>query len=258
VCWVLAACATVSHGTTTVNFDDLSTGRQPGNIIPGLTFTTCHIPDQVAVGDFITPTNLADGIWVVDDEGAALSPPNYIIPRDEIALDLRIQFDKPVTRVKLWTDHYPDETPDPVRLLAVRQTTTPGRFEVLEVTETTDDTQTWMAVGDGTEPFTAVIFQALNELEGLDDLSFTEEGTAVDPNDVGTTGPPPQDATSTGGQTDGQTGGQTSDGTSTGDDTSPTDSAAGTSGGAALCPSVSGLLVSGLVLGLRTSRRART
>ncbi len=254
---VLACVASLSPTllaqVTTINFEDLSSGQLAGNAVPGLTITTCDIPDTVAVGDVISPTNAADGFWLVADPTAAVSPPNYIIPRDEVALDLLISFETPVTRVKLYADRFAGEPHNLLRLLAVRATGTVGMYEVLEVTEAWDELLeqvenndppgNWMAVSGGGTPFTSVVFQALTELEGIDDLTFTPEGTPTDPNDTASTGippTPPPDST----PTDSSPG----DSTPTADAGAPVNATPTVAPGP--CPAVSTAMFSGLMMGL--------
>jgi hypothetical protein len=200
---VLVVCLAARANATTINFDNLKGGPQPGSVeqAAGVTFQTCDLPAEIRVGDMITPSSLVDGIEVETNPDWADSPPNYIIPLRGTALDVLISFANPVTSVQLFTDRYPDEPHNLLRLIALQTTAIPGQYKVLSFVEAYDDELQQkqgsqplgnaMAVDAAGVPFSVAIFQAVTELEGFDDLTFVPASSSGDANNAAADGTPP-------------------------------------------------------------------
>jgi hypothetical protein len=164
-----------------INFDNLSTGDQPGNVLSteGVTFTTCDIPDDIQSGDMITVSDPRDGFEVLDDPNYAVSPPAYALPLGRATADLLITFAAPVAFVSVRSDHFPSDATDLIRLVALAATDVPGQFEVLTFVNAYDDAvgspQDLLALDLSATPTSFVVFQSTTELEGFDNLAYTLE-----------------------------------------------------------------------------------
>jgi hypothetical protein len=191
------ACGAAAQQHVVVNFDDasLTPGVHYGGIFldDGVRFTTCQSSNNIAVGGTITLTDLQPWfeVW---QWGWAVSPPNYLLALNVGTHDMLLTFTVPVTSVGLDLDLYPFEVANVVRLVAL-QSSGGNNFTVLGYAEATDEVSippaTHLSVDLGGTPFSAVLFQTLDELEGFDNLVFDTVGPIPPPSDEGPPGPPP-------------------------------------------------------------------
>ncbi len=162
--------------TTTINFDNLTPGITPGNILEnkGVTFSTVTIPDTIIVGDNITIQPLSSDFQVFHYIGSS-SLPNILVATGSNTRDSLISFSKPVSSVSLTSDNTV-EGRDIIRLIALSPTEKPNEFKVLAFDEAFDDATSapdnLLSVDLGTTSFSYAVFQVTTELEGFDDLIF--------------------------------------------------------------------------------------
>ena len=165
-----------------VNFDNLNTGVNPGNVLAasGVTFTTCQTPDAVAVGDIIVISNPVDQFEILTEDGFsedAISSPNFAVGLGLGTSDVLMTFADPVNEVALFSDDCPSETPDLIRLLALNPTDKVNEFKVVAIHNGLDDASDFLHIGnymfvESNTKFSAALFQTITEAEGFDNLTF--------------------------------------------------------------------------------------
>jgi hypothetical protein len=166
-----------------VDFDNLDEGVQASDVLAssGVVLTTVSITDTVAVGDTIAVQNPDARFEVLDDPEIAVSPPNFAVPYGQGLNDVIMFFGSPVRNVSLRTDHYDNDGPDVVRLLALAPTNIGNQFKVLAIAEGLDDAleapADTLSLNLDT-PFQFAVFQITTELEGFDNLAFGSVGAA--------------------------------------------------------------------------------
>jgi hypothetical protein len=178
VAFALVSCV-AAQATTTINFDNLTTGHKQGNVISGegIKFNTCQSPNAISLGSVITLTGCVDGFQILANSDA-VSPPNFAAADPLGTTDVLMTFTSPVNFVELYSDVNKTEGPDTIRLLALEPTGTAHQFKVVNYYQSLDnktgvngDNRLNVATPSGS--FSAALFQTLTEPEGFDNLSFT-------------------------------------------------------------------------------------
>jgi hypothetical protein len=193
---VLAGPAPASAGF--VDFDSVAAApggtMYPGSqfAASGVQFKSVTIPNNVFVGQTITLGNVVPRLMVLGN-GSAISNPNFGAAAGvftAVSNDLLMVFSAPADYVKVATDDTP-ETPDIVRLLALRPTANPSQFVVTAIKTGLDhqviaplNVLTLDLQGKATTHF---LFQVTTEAEGIDNLYWEDkpdcrrQGALIDP-----------------------------------------------------------------------------
>jgi hypothetical protein len=172
---MVLACNT-AYGAIVINFDELGTGSQPGNLYSnlGVSFAFGDITNEVAIGELIYFDNLSNGFEIVSGS-FAISGSNAASTFNNLDDNL-LYFSTPVTEISLVIDDALAETnADIVRLIALESTGSPNAFRVLQFTEMLDNGTSIASNTLGMKlPFSVsyFAFQRTTEAESFDNLSF--------------------------------------------------------------------------------------
>ncbi len=183
---VLAASPEVLAGVVRIGFDELAADGVIGNATGiysgdhyaslGVLFRTGElVAGPGGTGLFINEVNSFE---VLGGPGQpAISAPNFAIPRGAGTRDLLMIFTTPVTSVSLTSDKFP-ETPDIIRLGALKATSTPNQFTLLGFDQKLDNAVSppgnLLSISLNGLSFSYALFQVNTESEGFDDLTFTQ------------------------------------------------------------------------------------
>jgi hypothetical protein len=181
-----------------INFDDIDTRFAFGNVVglsrvafvpgdhyasQGVLFSTGKIStDYFSVGDQLSFSKLHD-LFIVARNFNSVSAPNFLAPDPPSPgftfNDLLLTFTTPVTSVAINSDHAVAEySADPIRLLALEPSQEPNGFKVLALDEKYDDATSspadLLSIDLGGRPFSYALIEVVSELEGFDNLTFTQ------------------------------------------------------------------------------------
>lgn len=159
----------------------------------GVVFRTVRLSGTVAVGATVTLADVNNDLRLYRD-ATAISGEQLAGPAlGGTSNDLLMRFTAPVASLALTSDDAV-ETANTIRLIALAETTTAGRYRVVDMVEAQDDAveapANRLALAPA-EAFSFALFEVTRQQEGFDDLTFAFAGgpPVVDPPPV--VEPPP-------------------------------------------------------------------
>lgn len=178
---IVAACAAMTAQASVIDFETPvisgAVAEMPGDSFAsqGVLFRTVRLSGTVAIGATITLADQNNDVRIYRD-ATAISGEQLAGPAlGGTSNDLLMRFASPLTTLALTSDDAV-ETPNTIRLIALAETTTAGRYRVVDFVEALDDAIA--APGNRlalapSETFSFALFEIRTQQEGFDDLTFT-------------------------------------------------------------------------------------
>lgn len=178
---IVAACAAAAAQATVIDFEaPVISGvvaEVPGDSFAsqGVQFRTVRLSGTVTVGATITLADQNTDLRIYRD-ATAISGEQLAGPAlGGSSNDLLMRFASPLATLALTSDDAV-ETGNTIRLIALAETTTAGRYRVIDFVEALDDAiaapANRLALAPS-ETFSLALFEIRTQQEGFDDLTFT-------------------------------------------------------------------------------------
>jgi hypothetical protein len=196
--FALALSAPMSSFGNFYDFETCADGFNPRNFVPGLTITQGDVSGFMVVGSTVNWSQTRNGFNCIGVASLAWSGTKSLYT-DSLE-DTMIEFPAKVGGITILSDRGSPDSPDPIRVMVLSRTASPGEYKILALQQKSDNATTIdgctfnIALPEG---FDVLILETVNENESWDNLTVfpipappkTISGNMTLQNTVGAGGP---------------------------------------------------------------------